>query len=677
MSIQRKIAVFGVLLVLSVLCSAAALLAQARGAASRGSVLQQHYEAAEKYQSAHDLDQAGDEYRMFLTDALGELAIARAHAGQYGKAAPNFDEALSFAPHSNVLQLEYAQAALQGGDLPHAKTLVQEVIREYPQNAKAHLILGQVLLKTNMNADARRELEQAVALDPTFASGYELAVACLNMEDEKCVTNIFSEMTASFGDTAVLHMYFGQAYLNSDFQNHAVAEFEAAVKRNPRLPGAHYSLAAAYLATGGDIKLAEAELRKEIAISPKEAVAYAALGHLEAGEHRYAEAEKELKQAAELDAGNPDTFLYLGQLYADMNRPAEAEAALRSSIRLTTDISHNHTQVQKTHYLLGRLLMQAGDTEEGQKELHASAALMKESLSRDRDRLSDYYAQNPDTDSGADAAAPVTAAKETQANREAAQQADSFEKQIGPAVADSYNNLGAIAGSERDFGAALTYFERAEEWNPELKGLDENWGRAAFAAGEFQQAVPRLRRYLRDHPEDKALRADLGISLYMVKDYAGARSSLQTIAAAAAPPPQVAYLYAECLVRTGDASEGARQLTALERRLPQSEEVHRALGEALASSGDPRGAAAELATAIRLNAKDAEAYDALGRLQLSQGNVTAAITNLEMAVKLAGQDGAAHFDLAAAYRQDGRPQDAAREMQRYQVLRDAGAAGAP
>ena len=172
------------------------------------SPLQQHYAAAQRFQSAHEMDKAAYEYKVFLTDALGETAIRRAQAGQYEKAAADFDEALTFAPHSVVLQLEYAQAALQSGDLAHAKLLAERVNGESPQNAQAHLILGQVLLRKNMNQEARRELERAVALDSTFENGYELAVACLNTGDQQYAAKLFQEMTSSFGNTALIHLIF-------------------------------------------------------------------------------------------------------------------------------------------------------------------------------------------------------------------------------------------------------------------------------------------------------------------------------------------------------------------------------------------------------------------------------------------------------------------------------------
>jgi tetratricopeptide (TPR) repeat protein len=656
---------FGILLVL---CVPASIAAQVKSSRANTSPLQRHYVAAQKFQSAHAMHKAAYEYKVFLTDALGEMAIRRAQAGQYEKAAPDFDEALSFAPHSVVLQLEYAQAALQSGDLAHAKLLAERVNSESPQNAQAHLILGQVLLRRNMNQEARRELERAVALDSTFENGYELAVACLNTGDQEYAAKLFQEMTSSFGNTALIHMYFGQAYLNSDFQSKAVQEFQKAITKDSKLPGVHYSLAAAYLAAAGDSRLsdAKAQLRKEIANFPKGPMAYAALGHLEAGEQHYNEAETYLKHAAELDASNPDAFLYLGQLYADMKRPADAKAALRLSIRLTTDVSRNHYQVQKAHYLLGRLLMQSGDTEDGKRELQISQSLTLQNLARDHDRLADYLDESAGMSTGGPSRDAAGMAKHF--DPKLVHQADSFETQIGPAIADSYNNLGAIAGSGRNYGAALGYFERAAEWNPALEGLDENWGRAAFAAGQFQQAIPPLQRYLQRHPENTEMRSALGISLGATGDYASARTVLQPIAVDAKAADQTKMAYAEALVKTGDIQTAMTFLTALERRDASSAGVHRALGEALALDNNTARADQELETAIRMNPEDAQAYDALGRLQLAEGDATAAVTSLEHAVKLEGRRGNLHHDLAIAYRQASRPEDAAREMQQYEAL---------
>ena len=74
---------------------------------------------------------------------------------------------------------------------------------------------------------------------------------------------------------------------------------------------------------------------------------------------------------------------------------------------------------------------------------------------------------------------------------------EAMREQVRLPVADSYNNLGAIAATNNDYSSAVTYFERAAVWNPSLEGLDYNWGRAAFAGSQFADAIMPLSRYLK------------------------------------------------------------------------------------------------------------------------------------------------------------------------------------
>jgi len=632
---------------------------QPQPAAPQASILQRRYDAAQKFQAGNDLDHAAQQYRIFIADALGEIALGRAHAGQYDKAADDFDTALGLVPDFPAMKIQYAHVAFDGGNLDHAKLLAAGVIQDYPNNAKvtadAHAILGRILLKTNDDAKARQEFESAVALDPTFENGYELAVANLDLGDGKAAAKIFSEMLASFGDTAAIHLYFGQAYGRSDFQDDAVAEFEKAIAKDDKLPGVHYSLAAAYLSTSGNSKLldAEHELKKEIALSPKYAPAYAALGHLLAQQQDAAaqlEAEADLKRAIQLDPHSPDGFLYLGQFYADTHNLPEAQAALRQSIALTSDVSRNAYQVQKAHYLLGRLLMQTGQAEEGKQEIATSQSLLQQNLQRDQNQLSDYLqTKRPSQTAAALAPEMPMTVDEHSVDPAAAQQVDQLEKQFGPAIADSYNNLGAIAGTQSNYISALNSFEHAAEWNPGLPGLDINWGRAAFSAGAFAQAVAPLSHYLQSNPTNNDARAELGLSQFSLKDYASARKTLEPLDGLAGESARVQLAYAASLIETGDAPNGTARLLAMEKASPNLAEVHRVLGEAYAKQNS-NAAPAELEIAIRLDPTDAEAHVALARLQLAQGNKRSAIIHYEAALKLEPQNVALQKELATASR---------------------------
>lgn len=594
MSLRTKLH-FPLVLLVTTCASHPAATAQNAGKPASNSVLQKRYEAAQKFQSANDLDHAAQQYRIFLADALGEVAIGRAQAGQFDRAEDNFDEALQLVPDFPLMQLQYARAALTAGHAEHASLLARSLLQNYPANqqvqTEAHALLGRALLRLNKDSEAKQQFEAAVQLDPTFDNGYNLGVAELNLGDAEGARKVFAEMLTSFGDTPGIHMDFGQAFNNSDFQDDAVAEFHKAVARNPKLPGAHYALAVALLATAGNSKLpeAEAELHAEIANNPKDATAYAALGHLLATHSQSpsetTEAEVDLKRATQLDPVSPDAFLYLGQFYAEQKRIPEAEAALRQSIGLTIDLSRNAYQVQKAHYLLGRLLMQSGDKAGADQQMAASQALLQQNLSRDQSRLADYLQEKKPGGMAADLAPPIqTNPTHPPTEHKSTAAVEAFEKQITPAVADSYNNLGAIAASQQKYPAALTYFQRAAEWQPALPGLDFNWGRAAFEAGAYTQAIGPLTRYLKANPGEDGARRVLGLSQFLSHDYATARATLAPLANNPAEAPQLQFAYAVSLLKTGDPNDALPRLEALNKATPPLPGVSAALTEARAAA---------------------------------------------------------------------------------------------
>ena len=475
--------------------------------------MKEHYDQAQRAQAAGSFDEAAHQYRIFIADALAELALESVTAGAYPKAAPLFDEALALAPNSPGLKIRYAQAALAAGDVARTRTLAEGVVRDYPNNAKAdakaQLLLGRALSRMNQEQEARLHFEAAVALDPSFENGYALAIACLDLNDGEGAERIFQEMLTGLGDTAPLRVEIGRAYLNSDFQQKAAPAFERAIALDPKLPGAHYSLAVAELTAGGDdrLKQAQAELEAELKLSPNDAATHAQLGNIALQEHRSADAERELKQAEALDPTDPNGSFYLGQLYAEMGRTPEAIAAFERTIALTKDPAYNRYQVQKAHYQLGRLLLQSGKPDDGRREMQLAGELLKRSLGKDRERLAAELEEKAGA-SGVSDAATVTA-PETPARAGASQALAEDERRLAPAVADSYNNLGVIAAQAEQPEEALGAFARAYEWNPQLPALNENWGLAALRARRFGEAVPPLERALRAAPANAEVRGQL------------------------------------------------------------------------------------------------------------------------------------------------------------------------
>lgn len=517
--------------------------------------LQKMYNAAQHLQSAGDLPHAADAYRNFLVKALWQLAEDHLQAGDYAGGAKLFEQAIAIEPQDAApgLHLAYAQAALSARDIPKAKSLAEALVTSSPKDSNARLVLGEALLQADENREARKQLETAVALDPSYKNGLALGTADLALADTKSASTVFAEMSASFGNDAKLHLDFGKAYGESGFPDLAIAEFTKAIALDPHLPEAHYCLGASYMLSRGQESFPEAakQFRLELALNSDDHFSLAQLGYIAFTERRFAEAETDLKRAATLDPRNPDNPLLLGQVYMQLNRPAEAERELRQSITLTTDLSRNHYQVQRAHFLLGRLLVQSGQTDEAKKEMEISASLLKQNMLRDQAKLKGA----PMGD--ADGIAPFQPSTDANPlNDDAKKALEEFTARATPAIADSYNNLGAIAAGVGDFATATGYFENTAKWNPSLEGLDYNWGRAAFSARLYAQAVPPLSRYVAAHPQELGARRVLGVSYFMIHDYAAVVRTLGPIESSLAATPQLADMYAQSVTLAGPEKKG-------------------------------------------------------------------------------------------------------------------------
>lgn len=657
----------------------AEILAQTKRPKSANSELQDHYDAAQHDQQAGNLDSAAREYRAFLAKAQEELALGHAAIGDDLRATDLFEKAVAMQSDNWEIRLEFARAALAMNDPSRAETQARAMIGGIHDDPKmladAHQVLGRALLKKNEDSEARKDMEEAVKLNPSFPNGYGLAVVCLDLDDEKCVTQIFEEMERSFGDTPEIHMQFGFAYGNSDFAPQAIAEFRKVIAENPNLPRAHYSLAAALLSAGDDAKNmpeAAAELKKELEISPRDFLTYAALGKLAVSSHQYEAAEGYLKRAIDLNPNNPDAFLYLGQMYFDTDRQADAESALRKAIELTKDPSRNRFQVQKAHFLLGRILMQEHKPEAAHAEMAIAQSFANKGLSHDKSELAGLLNNSTVTgtrDSPEDAHSQSEAPAQP-LNASAKNDLIVFEKRLTPAIADSYNNLGVIAASGKNYMDALSEFAKASQWSPNLEGLDLNWGRSAFMASQFSEAIGPLSRFIRAHPEDSGVRGALAMSQFMTQDYSGCIATFKAAGDKLSSIPQMEYVYAESLVHTGETSEGKSRLEALETAHPEIGEVHRSLGEVYELQGDGVKASRELHTAIVLNANDADAHYDLGKTEVAGRDVAGAIQELEAATRIAPENPAFHRELAVAYRLAQRKVDEEGELRIYERLKN-------
>jgi tetratricopeptide (TPR) repeat protein len=672
-------------------CLSVAGISQAtQSRSSSDAAMRQHYDAAYRYQATGDTSSADREHKLFLSQALHHVANARANIGEYYRAAPLYDEALRLAPDNIDLQIDYTKAAMDAEDPEKAERLAESTLSDHPEVDKSRKtrlmrIRGEALRNLGQQEKALEQFKAAAAMEPTFDNIYALGNAYLWVGDKADGAKIFAGMLSTFGDTAVMHMSLGRGYAEANFFPEAIAEFRRAIEKNSQMRGLHYSLGASYVSMPGDAVYpqAESEFRKELAIQPNDPFSYPQLGKIALARHDYQEAGADLRRAVTLNPHNADNYLLLAQMYGEMDRVPDAVAALREAIAETPDPSWNHYAIHAAHYQLGRLLLASGNRAGGIKEMQIAEDLLSQSKRQAENTLNGK----------AQVQLPLEITRVISTADRAEER--TWENGIAPLVAASYNNLGVHAAIGGDYGGAATWFERAAEWNPRLKGLDSNWGRAAFAAQEYAQAAAPLQRVLQASPGDREAWLELVVSFYQTGNYKGVLQALQPMAPTLGAPPSMALMYADSLVKTGDFDGGMDRLAELEQANPQDATVHRALGEGYAGVGHYEQAIDELRTAVRLNSSDAaaqyslaanlimlgeteeaetllmllanagsrnpEVYYQLGQLMMERGDAGSAISELETAAKISPDNGAVHFALAEAYHRNTRLSDARRE----------------
>lgn len=488
----------------AIVSAAAAQLAQNPQAGNQDE-MRQHYDAAYRLQEAGSLRAADAEHKNFLAAALRQLANGYAGAGDYAHAAPIYDEAIAATPEDLGLREDAAAAAMDAQNPQKARELLQDAVDHASESlppqtrADANRILGRALLVLSLNKEAEKYTQAALGLDPTFENLYVMGATALEAEGEDVAAPFFARLIARYGDTAENHMAVGRAYSVASFPDKALDEYRKALALDANLPGLHYSLGATYISfTPPDNSKAEEEFRKEIALNPRDPLAYPLLAHILEQRNDTAEAISDLKRATELAPRNPDNFMELGHLYFISGQKAEAETALRQAIAVTLDPAHNRFAIQRAHYDLGQLLIAKGEQAQGRKEVTISASMLDQKRQQDVSIMS-----------GGKYASSLTLSKTHEATEGQLNALKRFESQMSPLLAGSYNNLGVHAAMAGDFPHAEANFQLAARWNPGLQGIDSNWGRAAFAAHDFAQAIAPLERALTAQPADPELRAML------------------------------------------------------------------------------------------------------------------------------------------------------------------------
>jgi len=611
--------------------------------------LQSEFQAAKASLEAGDLVSAENHYIDTINLGLRQAAHISLSLAETDQAATYLDSALELKPDDIETQVDAAGVWFRKGEVGKAKALLKSVVSKEPSQARARGLLGRIYVFEGDAVNAIQELKASVDLQDDFETSYFLGIAYLTARKLPEASAWFHQLQSAMGESAALHMLFGRAYLVAKIPQQAIPEFRQAIKLDPKYPRAHGFLGYAYLEHYQEEGYPQAreEFEKEVKLNPDEYQVQELLGIADVNLRDFPAAEAALLNAERLHPQEASVYLYLGETYAATNRARAAVGVLEKYVSMIANPEQDQLRdASRGYYLLGQSLRRIGRDEEARKALALSQQIREAKFKydvkhlfdekkapRDEDdresRVSDRVAglleagslkeeekQRAETIiqeglSTSAAAKHPGAARET----EPARQYRSF---VGEILGSSYDDLGVMRAKASRFAEAAEFFRQASAWQPDLPGLDRNWGLASFRAELYQEAVTPLERQIKAHPEDSFARQVLGLSYSMLENYPKVVDVLQPLGEHPPDDPGLLLAWGTALVRTRQSVAAAGIFRRLLEKNAVNASVHFLLGQAYAQQDDYPSALNEFSNALQLDPRLSEAHYYAGLVYLRQ-----------------------------------------------------------
>jgi len=660
-------------------------------------VLKRQFDSAKVFLAANDVTQADLAFRQTIAIGLRQLGNLALSEAQYEKATQYLDEAVKQSPDDLGLQVEAAIAWFRRNDVAKAKAQIEAVLAKEPDNARAHNVLGRIYLFEGNPPASIQELNAAVAQQADFETVYFLGIAYLKAKKVPEAAELFTQLQASAGNSAALHVLFGRAYIVTHFPEPAVAEFRKAVELDPKYPRAHSLLGYAYLDHLNEqgYPLARSMFQQELKIQPDDYLTLVLLGLTDVSLRDYSAAETVLLHAARVRPDGAAPYLYLGEAYTSTQRIKEAVTALKKYVSLVHNPEEFHRDLGRGYFLLGQGLLRLGQREEAKKALAQSQKLReaefkydqehmffdqehqveaKETADKGESRASERIAGLLESGTGDDQTTqslaqggvssdlePPPAAVSQPKEPPAVKQYRTFAAEI---LASSYNDLGVMRAKDSKFAEAAECFKQASSWNANLSGLDRNWGLASFKAEQYSDATPPLERYLAAHPDDSFVRQLLGLSYFIEEKYPQTVQVLSPFSKNPPDDPGLLFAWGTALVRTRQSEPAADIFRRLLLQNANNPSVHFLLGQAYAQQEDYPNALNELKTALQLDPRLPEVHYYTGIVYLHQSQFEPAAEEFRAELELRPGDPISTYHLGYSLLAQGQLPEAVAILQK-------------
>ncbi len=576
---------------------------------------------------------------------------------------------LEVAPGHDLARRLYGATLLRNGDPDGALKALRPLLDRGAKDSRLLALVASAHARKGDFDESEKFLQQAVAAEPDQALlRTQLAMTRVAQGDTMSASRDLDAVLKE--DPKSLQALMMSALVNmrsGDFKK-GLAAAERLVKTYPDLAIGYNMRGAAYLGQS-KYKEAEANFRTAIQKKPSYHEARRNLAQLLAAQGKYEEAKRELQRALEADSNNVKTLVALANLSGMQGKRKEKVDWLRKAVAAAPQTMGPRAQLVQAY-------METGDTK----------SALTEASALDRDFSSDPRAV--DVVGRAQAAAKQYTAAAGTFERLTRLMPDSVGARVLYARALSSDNRTDAA--RRAYVSALSI--KGQDTSQVLLDLMALEARA----GNFDKAVGYANQLKKEYPKKNVADATLG-NLYMsAKQWAKAAQSYEA-ARARGFNKLVAINLSQAYVNMGQPAKGIAVLQDWLKRQPKDlgariaiSDIHMrnkqykealaqytAMGPAASKNalvqnniawiygemGDKR-AIPTAEAAARLAPDSPEIADTLGYMLVTKGgDVKRGLLLLQKAAEKMPNDPNVRYHLALAYRANGRPRDAARELE--------------
>jgi tetratricopeptide (TPR) repeat protein len=393
-----------------------------------------------------------------------------------------------------------ARLRLARGKADETIEILQAVIKDEPQHAGAHHILGLAYGQKNDIPQARRELTEAVKLSPNLREARTALATILLAEGspDLAIEQAQAALRLNGRDLAAATI-LGDAYLKKNEIQKAKQTFEAIAKALPNEQVSRYRLGLIERSEKNDAG-AIAHFEESLAINPHAIEPLDQIATIKLIQGKAKEARDRVLKQIEASPKNPLFYNLLGKVWLQSKDTAQAEVAYKKAIEITPDLPLSYTN-------LGELYLSTGKQDQAIKEYEA--ALVK----------------NPKL-VGAHMILGMIHERKKEVDKAKAKYEEVLK--LNPKFGPAANNLAYILGEEgTNLDQALSYAQTAREQQPNDPSVADTLGWIYYKKNAYLKASSLLKEAVEKSPNNPIIHYHYALAQQKNGDLAGAKKSLQ------------------------------------------------------------------------------------------------------------------------------------------------------